>query len=172
MWALCSGMGCCHSPSRCHWLRTVRQKSSWRHLFPREEKKGKKNAPHQCETRRRRQTSAQSRGSHWLAVGTKSHSNHLTHNTPTNPKAFMQPPPTFCRRRIHSKPDAVAHLTFSSTLVPLVPLHTAAPPAFAWFGAFLFSRTLLICAELYYHYYYYFSWWKPRQRTFQSSTPG
>lgn len=46
----------------------------------------KKNPPHQCERRRQRQTSAQSCGSHWLALCTKSNSNHFTHNTPTNPK--------------------------------------------------------------------------------------
>lgn len=80
------GWGCCQSPSRCHWLRTVRQKKSiWRHLFPIKKEKNP-HPPHRCERRRQRQTSAQSCGSHWLAVCTKSNSNHFTHNTPTNPK--------------------------------------------------------------------------------------
>lgn len=59
------------------------KKSSWRHLFPRKEKK-KPSPP--VQRRRQRQTSAQSCGSHWLALCTKSNSNHFTHNTPTNPK--------------------------------------------------------------------------------------
>lgn len=55
--------------------------------FPeKREKNGRGDPPHQCERRRQRQTSAQSWGSHWLAVCTKSNSNHFTHNTPTNPK--------------------------------------------------------------------------------------
>lgn len=66
-----------------------KKKSSWRHLFPRKKKKKRKknpHPPHRCERRSRRQTSAQSCGSYWLAVCTKSKSNHFTHNTPTNPK--------------------------------------------------------------------------------------
>lgn len=90
--------------------RTVRQKKySWRHLFPR--KKKKRNSPHQCE--RRRQTSAQSCGSHWLAVCTKSNSNHFTHNTPTNPKgvhaASSITPPLSHRFKPHA---GAQHLTF------------------------------------------------------------
>lgn len=77
------GWGCCQSPSRCHWLKTVRQKKVAGDIcFP----ERKKNPPHQCKRRRQRQTSAQSCGSHWLALCTKSNSNHFTHNTPTNPK--------------------------------------------------------------------------------------
>lgn len=91
---LCGGMGCCQSPSRCHWLRTVRQKKSiWRHLFPIKKRRGggvegEKNPhpPHRCERRRQRQTSAQSCGSHWLALCTKSNSKQCTRNTPTNPE--------------------------------------------------------------------------------------
>lgn len=36
------GWGCCQSPSRCHWLRSVRQKSSWRHLLPWKKKRERK----------------------------------------------------------------------------------------------------------------------------------
>lgn len=49
---------------------------------------GKKtpHPPHRCERRRQRQTSAQSCGSHWLALCTKSNSKQCTRNTPTNPE--------------------------------------------------------------------------------------
>lgn len=74
------GWGCCQSPPRCHWLKTVRQKKkSYLETFVSHKKKKSPHPPHRCE--RQRQTSDQS--SHWLALGTKS---NFTHNTAANPK--------------------------------------------------------------------------------------
>lgn len=124
--------------------------------------------PHRCERRRQRQTSAQSCGSHWLAVCTKSNSKHFTHNTPTNPKgvhaASSITPPLPHRFKASCRRSA---FNFQPHRRP-APERGWSAPALRRSRVFLSARTSLTRAH-----FYYFSWRKAsRQRTLRPSIPG
>lgn len=84
------GWGCCQSPSRCHWLKTVRQKkSSWRHLFPRKEKKTLPTSVRDGDRDRPQLSPAVPIGWHFVQNLTQTTS-LTTHQQIL--KAYMQPP--------------------------------------------------------------------------------
>lgn len=123
------GWGCCQSPSRCHWLRTVRQISSWRHLFPRKKKKGGKKTlilptgVRDGDRDRPQLSPAALIG--WQFVQNPTQTTSLTTHQQIL-KAYMQPPPSLLSLRTDSKPEAAApSLTFIPTVV--LSLKTAAP---------------------------------------------
>ena len=125
------GWGCCQSPSRCHWLRTVRQKKKKKVAgdicFPEKKKKKEKKKTLILPTSVRDGAGDRPQLSPaaligWQFVQNPSQTTSLTTHQQIL-KAYMQPPPSPLRRcRTASKPDAAARrLTFLRTLPPPLP---------------------------------------------------
>lgn len=161
------GWGCCQSPSRCHWLRTVRQKKYLETFVSHKKRREGKKAlvlPTGVRDRDRPQLSPAAPIG-WRFVQNPTPTPSLTTHQQIL-KAYMQPPPSLRRCRTASKPGAQRSTLIRAAIPPLKTAPCA--PALAFFGLILAAGTLFICAE-----FYYLSWRKPsRQRTLQPSITG